>query len=265
MATLSGLPLGGPRVRLFLKAAFVFVATCLILPFALPAPQPRYHLPRTTISQTPLRILPLGDSITWGWQPAHQQSGTNGYRAQLLARLAQAGNADVDFVGTQRSGDMEDADNEGHSGFTIAQVRGVMDAGLEFAPNVVLVHAGTNDLNREEGAEGTWAEAPNRLGEIVDRVVEQGPDTVVLVAKIIQAENNRTAENIARFNKAVKEVVGSRLTLGYNVMVVDHSVVGVGELVDGLHPTDAGYAHMGDIWFEGLKLAAEQGLIRPPV
>jgi len=29
--------------------------------------------------------------------------------------------------------------------------------------------------------------------------------------------------------------------------------------------TDAGYAHMGDIWFEGVKAAAEKSLITAPV
>jgi hypothetical protein len=29
--------------------------------------------------------------------------------------------------------------------------------------------------------------------------------------------------------------------------------------------TDAGYAHMGDIWFESIKEAAERELISPPI
>lgn len=29
--------------------------------------------------------------------------------------------------------------------------------------------------------------------------------------------------------------------------------------------TDAGYAHMGDIWFRGVKAASAKGLITPPV
>lgn len=131
---------------------------------------------------------------------------------------------------------MHDNDNEGHSGFRIKQIHDVMSKGLAMRPNVVLLHAGTNDLNRAEIEEETWADAPRRLGDLIDEVTRVCPDAVVLVAKIIQAENPQTAKNIKAFNTALPEVVDHQSRQGRKVMVVDHSPVGISELVDGLHP-----------------------------
>ncbi|KAI4949022.1 hypothetical protein J4E91_005485 [Alternaria rosae] len=191
----------------------------------------------------PLRILPLGDSITWGGQPG-ADNGTNGYRAQLIHALIRARYASVDFVGTQRSGLMSNNDNEGHPGATISELQGVMKAGLQMRPNVVLLHIGTNDLARPESPEETWADAPKRLAGLLDDVLDICPDAAVLVAKIIQAADTQTNDNIKTFNDVVPAVVKKKLDQGFKVAVVDHSVVLPKELVDGLHP----WVFRGYLW-----------------
>ncbi|KAF1851963.1 carbohydrate esterase family 3 protein [Cucurbitaria berberidis CBS 394.84] len=248
-----------------MKFVGLAAVVCLILPLIHSLPHAAHDDCPQANTSIPLRILPLGDSITWGWQPAHQQDGTNGYRTQLLSDLLAANYHNVDFVGTQRSGSMLNNENEGHSGFTISQIHNVMGPGLALRPNVVLLHAGTNDLNRPESTAETWADAPKRLASVIDDVLKACPDAVVIVAKIIQATNVQTASNLKAFNEAIPGVVEERVKKGSKVTVVDQSVVGVDELVDGLHPTDAGYAHMGDVWFQGVKAASEEGLITPPV
>ncbi|KAK2734883.1 GDSL-like lipase acylhydrolase [Colletotrichum kahawae] len=87
-----------------------------------------------------LRILPLGNSITNDFQ----SSFGNGYRLQLLNNLK--GNT-VDFVGSVQAGTMSDSDNEGHNGATIDQISSFATVSLPQRPNVVLLHAGTNDIN----------------------------------------------------------------------------------------------------------------------
>lgn len=213
---------------------------------------------KTTV---PLRILPLGDSITWGFQPDHQINGTNGYRAQLLSRLTLADYQNVTFVGTQRSGNMSQRAHEGYCGFMISQIAGIMDGGLSLKPNVVLVHAGTNDMNRPELTQEKWADAPTRLERLLEKIYAAVPEAVVLVAKIVQASRDHTRMNIMRFNEEVPQVVERGVKRGFKVIIVDQSVIGVDELVDGLHPTDAGYARMGDIWFEGVDLASRLSMI----
>lgn len=66
--------------------------------------------PRAAAAPASLRVMPLGDSITWG---VGSPSG-NSYRGFLWNELAAEGHA-LDFVGSGRNGPMSDPDNEGHS------------------------------------------------------------------------------------------------------------------------------------------------------
>jgi lysophospholipase L1-like esterase len=234
------------------------ILAVILLIFGLPHRQPGANL------NLPLRILPLGDATTWGWQP-NQENGTDGYRARLLRELVRARYHSVDFVGTQHSGFMDNNDNEGHEGHTISQLQGVMRDGLQMRPNLVLLHVGTNDLARPESMAEGWSDAPNRLASLLDEVLDVCPDAVVLVAKIIQAEKMQTRANIEAFNDAVPMVVRKKLEQGFKLAVVDHSIIGPSELVDGLHPSYAGYFHMGEIWLEAIKTISAQGLITAPI
>ncbi|CAN9458137.1 unnamed protein product [Alternaria alternata] len=248
-----------PGFQYFIMTMFDFDRQMMILLiFGLPHRQPGANL------NLPLRILPLGDATTWGWQP-NQENGTDGYRARLLRELVRARYHSVDFVGTQHSGFMDNNDNEGHEGHTISQLQGVMRDGLQMRPNLVLLHVGTNDLARPESMAERWSDAPNRLASLLDEVLDICPDAVVLVAKIIQAEKMQTRANIEAFNDAVPVVVRKKLEQGFKLAVVDHSIVGPSELVDGLHPSYAGYFHMGEIWLEAIKTISAQGLITPPI
>jgi len=252
---------GGPRNKVVLKGLGVVAFFCiviLLLMSSFPHKRPGANL------NLPLRILPLGDSITWGGQPG-ADNGTDGYRAQLIHALIRARYASVNFVGTQRSGLMPNNDNEGHPGATISELQGLMKAGLQMRPNLVLLHIGTNDLARPETAEEKWADAPKRLAALLDDVLDVCPDAAVLVAKIIQGADTQAQENIKRFNDAVPAVVKKKLDQGFKVAVVDHSVVLPEELVDGVHPSYSGYFHMGNIWFDAVKAASGLGVITPPV
>lgn len=131
---------------------------------------------------------------------------------------------------------MYDSDNEGHLGYTIRQIHGAMKAGLAMRPNVVLLHAGTNDLHRPETETESWADAPGRLASLVDEVLTVCPDAVVILAKLIQAKDERTEANLRSFNDAIPALVEERRRRGHKVMLVDQNVVGATELVDGLHP-----------------------------
>jgi lysophospholipase L1-like esterase len=131
---------------------------------------------------------------------------------------------------------MTDNYNEGHSGYTISQIAGAMTAGINMRPNVVLLHAGTNDLNRAQTSAELYAKAPERLGSLIDQVLRICPDAVVVVAKIIQAANTDTNARIKTYNEALPNVVQKRLDRGYKVTVVDQNEIKPEELVDGLHP-----------------------------
>ena len=84
----------------------------------------------SSVIQT-IRVLPLGDSITFGIG----SNDFNSYRQFLQTRLADDG-VDTDFIGSVKSGIMTDNDNEGHSGATIDQISAFADAVLSEKPQV---------------------------------------------------------------------------------------------------------------------------------
>ena len=199
-----------------------------------------------------LRILPLGDSITFGYL----SPDGNGYRLELLEDLI---GTNFTFIGSVRSGNMTNNQNEGHPGATISQIQQYANNSLPEKPNVVLIHVGTNDMN-DDPPDEPYATAPERLGSLIDTVVAgAAPNALVLVAQIIQAGNNATNARITTFNDAVPGVVAQRAALGQNVEVVDFRSITPADLQDGLHPSEEGYLKMGDIWFVAIYAAAQQG------
>ena len=95
---------------------------------------------RATIGQAvlggvDLRILPLGDSITWGYA----SPDGNGYRLKLSDDTRAN---DLVFAGTLQSGTMRDNWNSGFSGKTIQYIAGQAAGGLAQNPNIVLLLAG---------------------------------------------------------------------------------------------------------------------------
>ena len=84
---------------------------------------------------TELRILPLGDSITWGYT----SPDGNGYRLQLYNDLS---GDNVVFAGVIQSGNMIDNWNGGYPGQTIQYIAGQAPQSLAQHPNIVLFMAG---------------------------------------------------------------------------------------------------------------------------
>jgi Cellulose binding domain len=100
-------------------------------------------VPAGPASAAPVRIMPLGDSIT----------GSPGcWRALLWERLQANGFTNIDMVGTlppQGCGVPDDGDNEGHGGALVTAVadQNQLPGWLAATrPDVVLMHFGTNDV-----------------------------------------------------------------------------------------------------------------------
>ncbi|KAF9024252.1 SGNH hydrolase, partial [Hymenopellis radicata] len=194
-----------------------------------------------------LTILPFGDSITFGIG----SSDGNGYRNVLHGLLDARSNA-VNMIGSIKAGTMADNDNEGHSGFTISQLAN--DAGtrssLAQRPNVVLLHIGTNDMNLNSDT----ANAPTRLGSLIDQIFTATPDAVLIVAQIIASTLASTQSLIATYNAAVPGVVATRRNAGKKVLVVDMgSLLTSSDMSDFLHPNNQGYSKMANAWSTALQ------------
>ncbi|CAL9332089.1 ricin-type beta-trefoil lectin domain protein [Streptomyces sp. enrichment culture] len=212
--------------------------------------------PAAAASDTPLRVMPLGDSITWGVG----SSTGNGYRGPLWTMLAADGHP-VDFVGTLRGGSMSDPDNEGHSGYRIDQIAALADAPLtRYRPNVVTLHIGTNDLN------GNYqpSTAAARLKSLVAQITAAAPDATVLVASLVVSTSASEEQHRAGYNRAIPQIVSEAQAAGKRVGYVDMSGLTTADLADALHPNDSGYRKMADAFHRGIRAADAAGWLRNP-
>ncbi|KAG0646710.1 Phosphatidylinositol N-acetylglucosaminyltransferase GPI2 subunit [Hyphodiscus hymeniophilus] len=157
----------------------------------------------------PLRILPLGNSITWGYG----SSSGNGYRQPLLELLTN----DVTYIGSEHSGNMTNNDNEGHPGAIIDQIALYAEQSLTLRPNIILLMAGTNDMVGNFDVE----EAPGRLGVLIDRCVAACPDAVVLVAQLTPFLDPLSQMRADVFNAAIPGLVKQRVNEGMKILAVD--------------------------------------------
>ncbi|MET7694489.1 ricin-type beta-trefoil lectin domain protein [Streptomyces sp. NPDC005483] len=205
---------------------------------------------------TPLRLMPLGDSITWG---VGSPSG-NSYRGFLANKLAAEGHT-LDLVGSGRNGTMSDPDNEGHSGWRIDQIAGIADSVLaRYRPNVVTLEIGTNDLN------GNYQipTAADRLHALIDQITRAVPDATVLVGTVIISTSGTEEANRPAFNAKLPGIVQAEQAAGKHVRLVDMSALTAADLSDSLHPNDSGFGKMADAFNAGIQAADAAGWIKPP-
>jgi VCBS repeat-containing protein len=220
------------------------------------------------------RIMPLGDSITrgaWGdGNPADEHK--IGYRKPLYDGLVAAGYS-FDFVGTVTTDGTDpsyapfDVDSEGHGGWWARDIAdnttkydgegNIADWLVPTSPDIILLHIGTNGLAPQLSAYDNAAD----VGTILDRInaweITNGdpiPITVILARIIDQDPIN---PNIAEFNAALDDMVLNRIGDDIDIIVVDmENVLTLGDYVDGVHPTNPGYAKMAPVWQTALTAQA---------
>jgi lysophospholipase L1-like esterase len=249
-------PIEEPIVRKLLSTVAVMSALALVAALAVAgggaSARATTVVGATAAAQTSvLRVEPLGDSITYGYQ----SSTGNGYRGPLWDELTAEGHP-LDFVGSVRAGTMSDPDNEGHSGWRIDQIAGIADSSLAtYKPNVVTLMIGTNDL----GQNYQVSTAPARLNALVDQILRDAPSATVLVANLIVSTNTVVAPLRPAYNAAVAAMVSGKQAAGERVALVDMSALSTADLFDALHPNDGGYQKMADAWNTGIQAADAAG------
>ena len=193
-----------------------------------------------------VRVMPLGDSITDGFQVP------GGYRINLWQRTVSAG-IRLDFVGSGFNGPaaLGDHDHEGHSGWRIDQLDANIVAWLRnSAPRTILLHIGTNDVNQNFDV----ANAPARLSALIDKIRTLAPNVELFVAQITPESDPTLESRVRSYNAAVPGVVAQK---GSRTHLVDmHSAITTADLMDGVHPTAAGYDKMAARWFSALQSVA---------
>ncbi|EEH50690.1 uncharacterized protein PADG_06769 [Paracoccidioides brasiliensis Pb18] len=213
--------------------------------------------PNGIASDVNLRILPLGDSITYG----QGSSDGNGYRLRLHTLLSPRHN--VEYIGQERDGSMNNNHHEGHKGFPIGPVGITGKRNYADRPNIVLLMAGTNDVVFQMNLEN----APNVLGQVIDEILAACPDAVVLVATLTPLlDANREARKVA-FNAALPDMIDQRTKMGKHVLLVDMSRVTKEHInaTDGIHPTEGGYQLIAGAWYDGIVAVGKKGWIGAPI
>ncbi len=190
----------------------------------------------------PVKIMPLGDSLTYGYN----SSNGGGYRLPLWNDLISQG-ANVDFVGSQQNGPENfDADNEGHSGWRIDQISAnIVNWLTTYQPQIILLHIGTNDIIQNDDV----ADAPTRLSNLINQITSTLPNATVFVAQIIPLNSSLDSE-VVSYNAAIPGIVQAA---GPNVHMVDmYDAVAASLLPDNIHPSDYGYGLMANVWYTAL-------------
>ncbi|KAK1526716.1 hypothetical protein CPAR01_13244 [Colletotrichum paranaense] len=213
---------------------------------------------------TKLRILGVGDSITVGFLSERDGGDGNGYRLKLQQDLSKD---EVVFVGTESAGGtMSGGYFAAWSGQTIQYISEHVSSSLEQRPNIILVHAGTNDMNpnlniAKQGNDPS--RAASRLGKLIDQIVDACPDAVVLVAMIISTCEEAQQVNTAQYQALIPGIVQSRRAIGKHVLAVDFTTFPTGSLRDCIHPTNQGYRDFGDYWYDFISQIPSDWIRQP--
>jgi lysophospholipase L1-like esterase len=144
----------------------VLLALCYLLGFASSRAFPGLRVKRNISVEVhprsvPLRVLPLGDSITNGVG----STDGNGYRDYFVETVEQGGA--LQMIGSHTgAGKMPDNQEEGWNGYTIDEISKKATNALKAKPNLVLLLAGTNNMNNETQA----SSAPSEIAALIDKV-----------------------------------------------------------------------------------------------
>ncbi|WP_095588107.1 family 16 glycosylhydrolase [Actibacterium ureilyticum] len=133
------------------------------------------------------KILPLGDSLTVGYvdttDPNQVVEDLDGYRGDLLQMILSDGGW-IDYVGSANNGpaDQLDTDHAAVGGISLTKMTGsgtagaadISDALAAYAPDIMLLMAGTNDFGGSESKfTNRFNTYMNKLGRAVDQFFEQ--------------------------------------------------------------------------------------------
>jgi hypothetical protein len=208
------------------------------------------------------KILPLGDSITFGVN----DEGNAGYRGPLFATAVAAGQK-ITFTGSLSDGPTTEAgqpfpmQNEGHSGWGISEVTPYSNGNAGIAtviptpalsnssggvPDIILLHIGTND-------EGSFpaTQMISDLKGLLNKIITNAPNALIVVAQIIPLGYG-TNSVIQAYNQSIPGLVQTLTAAGKHVDLVDmydgfNTSTMLGS--DSIHPNSTGYQFMAAHWY----------------
>jgi acyl-CoA thioesterase-1 len=211
-------------------------------------------------ASAPLRILPLGDSLTAGAYIVNGVFKTDaGYRFALWKKLTASGE-NISFIGSKQDGpaDFPDRNHEGHTGRRIDEVTINALPEIKIAnADIVLLMIGTNDVIQNHDP----SHATGRLENLVEEVEKYNPNAKILISTIIPNGKPNVQKRVLQYNKDLTQWVRNRQESDVHLHLVDmykdaHLENGLdgkpSDLIDGTHPTPTGYEAMGNIWYNSI-------------
>ncbi|HXR74060.1 cellulose binding domain-containing protein [Actinocrinis sp.] len=259
MPTYRRTPLSAVTVLIALAALLVTAA------FALARPARSATSADTAATTAPVKIMPLGDSIT---------AGPGCWRAILWHDLQTNGYTNIDFVGSVPDGGCNygytyDGDNEGHGGYSATGIanQNQLPAWLSAAnPDIVLMHLGTNDM---WGGSIPVSSVLAAYTTLIGQMRANNPRMKILVAQIIPMNPPSCPTCAAEVQSLDQAIPGwaAGLTTAQSPIVVVDQWTGFDDATDtggdGVHPNDAGFAKMAARWYPPLAQVLS-GIIPPP-
>jgi lysophospholipase L1-like esterase len=207
----------------------------------------------------PVRIMPLGDSITRGSSAtAPQVNLFISYRRDLYKSLTAKG-YQLDFVGSSDDSQNDgsyysdfDRDHEGWGGqrdeFIAANIYGWL---TNNPADIVLLHIGTNDMNQP-----TPDTDPSGVEAILDEIDRYDEGILVIIARIIDQVPHDP--DTVTFNNNVEDMLDLRtgdLIWRVNMETgagINYDIYPDGDMLDYLHPYSTGYTKMAAVWEDAL-------------
>jgi lysophospholipase L1-like esterase len=214
---------------------------------------------RSFANGIPMRIMPLGASITHGVA----SSNGNGYREFLRDSIVASGNK-VNMVGSNPNGTMVDNDNSGWPGLIIDEVHTKSNTDTPaYEPNLVLINVGTNDAIRAIDI----ANAGTRMNSLLADIYAQSPQATIILSGLIRNADSAVQARGVQINTQYQSLAASLQAAGKPILYADmqgSSGPAVTDLApDGIHPVDAGYQKMANIWLSALEQVDELGFLKP--
>lgn len=245
-----------------------FSAAVFLLAAALP----------TLLVAAPLRIMPLGDSITAGYtdNPKWSCPFDFGYRNRLCSLLREGG-YDFVFVGDSPepfnnkwgdpthggtvtpSPDLRQIGQNGHRGYGGASIPNValhIDAYLAADnPDLILLMIGINGIGPESAV---------KIDGLVGQIFKAKPDVALLVAQITPRSSYNA--DLQKYNTYIRDTLVPRYQAqGRKIGTVDQyanflirsddpTSIDRAKFSNGInHPNQAGYHLMADTWMAGIR------------
>ncbi len=215
-----------------------------------PDPQPPPPAPPPTLKIT--RILAFGDSMTAGTtSPPIAAALTAGPPQSYPFKLQ-------DLLSARYTAQTVTVSNAGKAGEFVASSAAVKRFGealSEAKPDLVLLLEGANDLNNAgDAVNATITASVSSLEELVKEALRRNMPIMVATLPPQRPPKGAAAASVQRFNDALKVMASKK-----GAMLVDVNAQMPEALIgqDGLHPTEAGYQRLAEIFRDAIKAQYE--------